>query len=95
MTNSLGEECFWNGTACVDKTCANALASNKTNPSCSSYLKKCITTGSGCTDNTGCSAATIKDACDKTLTGVLCHWDGAFCKTKICDNAGSSYVGHD
>jgi len=58
-------------------------------------LKKCITTGSGCTDNTGCGAATIKDACDKTLAGGICHWDGAACKNKTCDNAGSSYVGHD
>lgn len=39
-------------------------------------MKKCITTGSGCTDNTGCDAAKIKDACDKTLTGGICHWDG-------------------
>ncbi|CAD8210801.1 unnamed protein product [Paramecium pentaurelia] len=95
ITNNLGEECFWNGTACVDKTCANALATNKTNASCQSYLKKCITTGSGCTDNTGCDAAKSKEACDKTLTGGICHWDGSFCKNKTCDNAGSSYVGHD
>lgn len=58
-------------------------------------MKKCITTGNGCTDNTGCSAATLKEACDKTLTGGICHWDGNLCKNKTCDNAGSSYVGHE
>ncbi|CAD8124536.1 unnamed protein product [Paramecium sonneborni] len=96
VKNSSGEDCFWNPTTstCVDKTCANALPSNKTNASCQSYLKECITTGNGCTKNTGCGAATIKEACDKTLSGGLCHWDGT-CKTKICENAGSLYVGHE
>ncbi|CAD8208460.1 unnamed protein product [Paramecium pentaurelia] len=95
MKNSLGEDCFWNGTECVDKTCGNALAIYKTNSKCQAYLKKCITTGNGCTDNTGCSAAKIQEACDTTLTGTPCHWDGVACKNKTCDNAGILYVGHE
>lgn len=59
-------------------------------------MKKCITTGSGCVDNTGCDAAKIKEACDKTYPGGSpCHWDGNNCKPKTCDNAGTLYVGHD
>ncbi|CAK68380.1 unnamed protein product (macronuclear) [Paramecium tetraurelia] len=86
------QECFWNGTACVDKICQNALSSLITDEQCIKYLKKCTTKlNGGCVDRTTCNAATIKDACKTNAKGELCFWDGTKCLDKICSNAPSTY----
>ncbi|CAK66069.1 unnamed protein product (macronuclear) [Paramecium tetraurelia] len=92
--DAVGNDCYWTGNKCVDKTCENALKNYKTNEECQVYLNNCITNGQGCVLNTSCGAAIIEEACDKTINGKLCHWDGSTCLPKTCKNAGPSYIGH-
>lgn len=54
--------CYWNSTACVDKTCANAPTTLTTDDGCKSFRTdlSCTTkSGGGCITRTTCSAATI------------------------------------
>ncbi|CAD8203698.1 unnamed protein product [Paramecium pentaurelia] len=93
--DAIGNDCYWTGKQCVDKICENALNTYKTNEICQEYLDTCITNGKGCVLNSNCGAAIIQDACNKTMYGTLCHWNGNVCVPKTCKNAGPSYIGHD
>ncbi|CAD8045369.1 unnamed protein product [Paramecium sonneborni] len=76
VKNSSGGDCYWTGTACVDKTCANAPLTMTTNTACGGFVQDCITkTGGGCVANGACSAATLPAACVKNKDKVdyLCQ----------------------
>ena len=94
VTSSTGSICYWNGTACVDKTCANAPSTMTTNTACSGFLSNCITTGTGCVSNGACSVATIEAACVKNLSGSPCIWN-VTCKDKTCANAPTTNNTHE
>ncbi|CAD8110299.1 unnamed protein product [Paramecium primaurelia] len=95
IKNSTGGDCYWNGTACVDKSCTNAPTTMTTNSACAGFVTGCITkSGGGCVSNGACSAANIQAACVKNTSGIDCIWDTT-CKEKTCANAPITNNTHD
>ncbi|CAD8157933.1 unnamed protein product [Paramecium octaurelia] len=95
IKDSSGGDCYWTGTACVDKTCANAPVTNTTNSACAGFVAGCITkSGGGCVANGACSVANVQAACVKNSSNFDCIWDTA-CKEKTCANAPTSNNTHD
>ncbi|CAD8202267.1 unnamed protein product [Paramecium octaurelia] len=95
IKNNTNEDCYWSGTACVDKICSNAPTTLTTNSACAAFSKGCITKqGGGCVQNGDCSAANISTACVKNMNNFDCIWDST-CKEKTCVNAPKSNTTHD
>ncbi|CAD8109102.1 unnamed protein product [Paramecium primaurelia] len=95
IKNSSGGDCYWTGTACVDKICTNAPTTMTTNSACAGFVTGCITkSGGGCVSNGACSAANVQAACVKNSTGTDCIWDTT-CKEKTCANAPTTNNTHD
>ncbi|CAD8125030.1 unnamed protein product [Paramecium sonneborni] len=95
VKNSTGGDCYWTGTACVDKTCTNAPTTMTTNTACGGFVTGCITkSGGGCVTNGACSAANIQAACARNAFGVECIWDTT-CKEKTCQNAPTTNNTHE
>ncbi|CAD8108961.1 unnamed protein product [Paramecium primaurelia] len=95
IKNSSGGDCYWTGTACVDKTCTNAPTTMTTNSACAGFVTGCITkSGGGCVANGACSAANVQAACVKNTSGTDCIWDTT-CKEKTCANAPTTNNTHD
>ncbi|CAD8109099.1 unnamed protein product [Paramecium primaurelia] len=87
IKNSSGGDCYWTGTACVDKICTNAPTTMTTNSACAGFVTGCITkSGGGCVSNGACSAANVQAACVKNTSGTDCIWDTT-CKEKTCANS--------
>nr|CAA09180.1 surface antigen G [Paramecium tetraurelia] len=95
IKNSSGGDCYWTGTACVDKTCANAPVTMTTNSACAGFVTGCITkSGGGCVANGACSVANVQAACVKNSSNFDCIWDTT-CKEKTCANAPTTNNTHD
>ncbi|CAK82827.1 unnamed protein product (macronuclear) [Paramecium tetraurelia] len=95
IKNSSGGDCYWTGTACVDKTCANAPVTMTTNSACAGFVTGCITkSGGGCVANGSCSVANVQAACVKNSSNFDCIWDTT-CKEKTCANAPTTNNTHD
>ncbi|CAD8145016.1 unnamed protein product [Paramecium octaurelia] len=95
VKNSSNGDCYWTGTACVDKTCTNAPTTMTTNSACAGFVTGCITkSGGGCVSNGACSAANVQAACVKNTSGTDCIWDTT-CKEKTCANAPTTNNTHD
>nr|AAS94225.1 surface antigen A [Paramecium tetraurelia] len=95
VKNSSGGDCYWNGTACVDKNCANAPVTMTTNSACAGFVTGCITkSGGGCVANGACSVANVQAACVKNSSNQDCIWDTT-CKEKTCANAPTTNNTHD
>nr|P17053.1 RecName: Full=G surface protein, allelic form 168; Flags: Precursor [Paramecium primaurelia]CAA36378.1 unnamed protein product [Paramecium primaurelia] len=95
IKNSSGGDCYWTGTACVDKTCANAPTTMTTNSACAGFVTGCITkSGGGCVANGACSVANVQAACVKNSSNFDCIWDTT-CKEKTCANAPTTNNTHD
>ncbi|CAK64874.1 unnamed protein product (macronuclear) [Paramecium tetraurelia] len=95
VKNSTGGDCYWTGTACVDKTCTNAPTTMTTNSACAGFVTGCITkSGGGCVSNGACSAANVQAACVKNTSGTDCIWDTT-CKEKTCANAPTTNNTHE
>ncbi|CAD8109110.1 unnamed protein product [Paramecium primaurelia] len=95
IKNSSGGDCYWTGTACVDKICTNAPTTMTTNSACAGFVTGCITkSGGGCVSNGACSAANVQAACVKNSSGTDCIWDTT-CKEKTCANAPTTNNTHE
>ncbi|CAD8176985.1 unnamed protein product [Paramecium pentaurelia] len=95
IKNSSGGDCYWTGTACVDKICTNAPTTMTTNSACAGFVTGCITkSGGGCVSNGACSAANVLAACVKNSSGTDCIWDTT-CKEKTCANAPTTNNTHE
>nr|P13837.1 RecName: Full=G surface protein, allelic form 156; Flags: Precursor [Paramecium primaurelia]CAA27514.1 unnamed protein product [Paramecium primaurelia] len=95
IKNSSGGDCYWTGTACVDKACANTPTTIATNSACAGFVTGCITkSGGGCVVNGACSVANVQAACVKNPSNFDCIWDTT-CKEKTCANASTTNNTHD
>ncbi|CAD8176961.1 unnamed protein product [Paramecium pentaurelia] len=95
IKNSSGGDCYWTGTACVDKTCTNAPTTMTTNSACAGFVTGCITkSGGGCVANGACSVANLPAACVKNSSGTDCIFDGT-CKEKTCANSPTTNNTHE
>ncbi|CAD8070415.1 unnamed protein product [Paramecium primaurelia] len=86
--STISGNCYWNGSNCVDKTCANII--KITHNECNSIFDQC-TVNNGQTScqplQDQCSFYSIQDNCIITSKNKKCLWTGIACRNATCADA--------
>ncbi|CAD8122300.1 unnamed protein product [Paramecium sonneborni] len=85
-----GDDCFWNESKCLLKSCENAPSANINDDMCSTFLPTCTvqTDLTGCEKKKAtCSLYTNQDQCVSQFDGKLCIFQKDLCIERICNNA--------
>ncbi|CAD8073156.1 unnamed protein product [Paramecium sonneborni] len=86
------QTCYWNGSKCVDKTCANAVLTKYNQQSCTKFMSQCTADNNKCTLKT-CSTYSTENLCSIDYQNNTCAWSGS-CTLKTCENASSELTTH-
>ncbi|CAD8114581.1 unnamed protein product [Paramecium primaurelia] len=91
----IGDECFWNETKCLLKSCENAPSTNINHDMCTQYSQICTVQIdlTGCQKRkTSCSLYTKVEQCVQQLDGKLCIFQNDLCIERICSNASEDFT---
>ncbi|CAD8069691.1 unnamed protein product [Paramecium primaurelia] len=86
------QNCYWNGSKCVDKTCINAVLNKYDQVSCSRYMSQCTIYNNKCTQKT-CNTYLSEKQCSNDYQNNKCAWSGT-CTLKTCENASDELTSH-